>query len=125
VAGGVTRADEELIKAPVASIEQRGDAVVVALQGDVDLYNTEQLRTALREARERAERRVVVDLGSVTFIDSTGLGVLVEAHRARADDKVLLLAAPQLETRRALEISGLDRHLRVHETVAQALAAAV
>ena len=42
-----------------------------------------------------------------------------------ANRKGFLLAAPGLETRRALEISGLDRHFTVHESVSEALLAKV
>jgi len=48
--------------------------------------------------------------------------VLIEA-RANAGGSSLLLAAPQLETRRTLQVSGLDRHLPVHDTVGDALRA--
>jgi anti-anti-sigma factor len=68
---------------------------------------------------------VVVDLSEVEFIDSTALGVLIEA-RTRIDNRqAFLLAAPGLETRRALEISGLDRHFSVHDSVSDALLAKV
>ena len=59
------------------------------------------------------------------FIDSTALGVLIEARTRMANRRGFLLAAPGLETRRALEISGLDRHFSVHESVEQARAAAL
>jgi anti-anti-sigma factor len=68
---------------------------------------------------------VVVDLSEVEFIDSTALGVLIEA-RTRIDNRqAFMLAAPGLETRRALEISGLDRHFSVHDSVSDALLAKV
>ena len=106
---------------PVTSIERDGSAIVVRLGGELDLYNAPTLREALLDAAAAAPGRLVVDLADVRFIDSTALGVLVEA-RSRAGD-AFALAAPALETRRALEISGLDRHFAVHRTVADALAA--
>jgi hypothetical protein len=48
--------------------------------------------------------------------------VLIEA-RSKLGRNGLLLAAPQHETRRALQVSGLDRHLPVHDTVDAALVA--
>ena len=69
------------------------------------------------------DERLVVDLADVSFIDSTALGVLIEARTRLRNRRAFLLAAPGLETRRALEISGLDRHFAVHDTVAGALAA--
>ena len=56
-------------------------------------------------------------------MDSTALGALLEARARLRDRKRFLLAAPALEARRALEVSGLDRHFGVHATVADALTA--
>ena len=67
---------------------------------------------------------LVVDLAEVRFIDSTALGVLIEARSRMPDRSGFRLAAPGLETRRALEVSGLDRHFLVHDAVAEALEAA-
>jgi anti-anti-sigma factor len=61
----------------------------------------------------------------VRFIDSTALGVLIEARTRMPNRRGFLLAAPGLETRRALEISGLDRHFSVHESLDEARAARV
>jgi anti-anti-sigma factor len=65
----------------------------------------------------------VVDLQQVSFMDSTLLGVLVEARTRAANRRAFMLAAAGLEVRRALEVSGLDRHFEVHESVDSALAA--
>jgi anti-sigma B factor antagonist len=70
---------------------------------------------------EGSPRRVVVDMAEVEFVDSTALGVLIEA-RSRLGRDGIVLAAPQLDTRRTLQVSGLDRHLRVDDTVEAALA---
>lgn len=103
-------------------MEERNDAVILRLAGELDLYNAEQVRVALAQAIATSPRRVVVDMAAVVFVDSTALGVLIEA-RARLGETALLLAAPQLETRRTLQVSGLDQHLPVHETVDDALTA--
>ena len=49
------------------------------------------------------------------------LGVLIEARTKLANRRGFLLASPGLETKRALEVSGLDRHFAVHDTVDAAL----
>ena len=61
----------------------------------------------------------------MSFIDSTALGVLIEARTRLENRGGFLLAAPGLETRRALEISGLDRHFAVHDSLDAALAASL
>jgi anti-sigma B factor antagonist len=114
-----------LRKDPVLSVERVGEACVVKLGGELDLYNAPQIRDTLATACADSPGRVVVDLSEVEFIDSTALGVLIEA-RSRIDNRrAFLLAAPALETRRALEISGLDRHFIVHDSVSEALLAKV
>ena len=67
----------------------------------------------------------IVDLSEVEFMDSTALGVLIEGRTKLPNRKAFLLAAPGLETKRALQISGLDRHFSVHDSVDEALAAEV
>ena len=110
---------------PLVRTTTEGEAVVVHLAGELDLYNAPQVRAALSEVVEGAPERVVIDLSAVDFIDSTALGVLIESRAKLPNRQAFLLAAPALETRRALQVSGLDRHLRVHDSVEDALAAAV
>jgi anti-anti-sigma factor len=108
----------------VAGVERTDGAVVVSLAGELDLYNAEEVRRALLDACAGEPDALIVDLAQVRFIDSTALGVLIEARSRLADRSGFRLAAPGLEARRALEVSGLDRHFLVHDTVAEALEAA-
>ena len=117
--------DGGLRQRPVADVTHHNGAVVVHLQGELDLYNAPELRQALAEALERQPERLIVDLTAVEFIDSTALGVLVEGRAKLPNRRAFLLAAPAAETRRALEVSGLDRHLSVHDSVDLALDASL
>lgn len=117
--GDETRLNEH----PVRAIDRRNGAVVVHLIGELDLYNAPQVRTALLELCAEGPERLVVDLAEVDFVDSTALGVLIEARTKLPNRQAFLLASPGLETHRALAISGLDQHLAVHDTVDSALAA--
>jgi anti-sigma B factor antagonist len=108
---------------PVVGIERRNGSVVVSLAGELDLYNAPALRTALLAECATAPDRLVVDLAAVEFVDSTALGVLIEARRRLGRDDGFLLASPGMETRRALKISGLDKHFGVHDSVDDALTA--
>jgi anti-sigma B factor antagonist len=110
---------------PVAGITRDDGSVVVSLAGELDLYNAHEVREALLECCAESPDRLVVDLSGVKFIDSTALGVLIEARTQLENRRGFLLAAPGLETKRALEISGLDRHFAVHDSLDAALAAAV
>jgi anti-sigma B factor antagonist len=110
---------------PIAGIERADGAVVVSLAGELDLYNANAIRDVLLECCAESPDRLIVDLSGVKFIDSTALGVLIEARTRMPNRRGFLLAAPGLETRRALEISGLDRHFAVHESLDDARSAKV
>jgi anti-anti-sigma factor len=117
------REGADLRRDPVAGVERDDGVVLVRLAGELDLYNADSLRDALFDAAAQRPERLVVDLTEVQFIDSTALGVLIEARAKLANRRGFLLAAPGLETRRALEISGLDRHFSIHDTVDAAVGA--
>lgn len=108
---------------PVGSVERRNGAVVIHLVGELDLYNAPDVRTVLLELCAEQPDRLVVDLAEVDFVDSTVLGVLIEARSKLPDRNAFLLAAPGFETRRTLTVSGLDQHLAVHDSVESALSA--
>jgi anti-sigma B factor antagonist len=109
---------------PVKGVDRRnGGAVVVHLVGELDLYNAPEVRTVLLELASEQPERLVIDLSEVAFVDSTALGVLIEARTTLLNRQSFLLASPGHETHRALKISGLDQHLGVHDTVEAALAA--
>ena len=107
----------------MSGVERNGGVTIVRLAGELDLYNAHLVRDVLLAAGAENPDRLVVDLGEVTFIDSTALGVLIEARKALENRRAFLLARPGLETRRALEVSGLDRHFTVLDSLDDALAA--
>jgi len=117
--------ENRLNEHPVGGIERLNGVVVVRLVGELDLYNAPEVRTALLEVCAEQPERLVVDLGEVDFVDSTALGVLIEARTKLENRQAFLLASPGLETHRALTISGLDQQLAVHDTVESALAASL
>ena len=107
---------------PVLGVAEHGHAVVVRLGGELDLYNAPMVREALFAALESEPRQLVIDLGEVAFVDSTTLGVLLEARARMERRESLVLAAPGAETRRTLQVSGLDRQITVADSVDAALA---
>ncbi len=121
---GIHRETDDLRHAPLKEVVAGDDGVVVVrLTGELDLHNAPVLRETLFRCAEQGPERLVVDLADVTFLDSTVLGVLIETRTKLPNRRGFMLASPGLEARRALEVSGLDRHLSVHETVDDALAA--
>jgi anti-anti-sigma factor len=88
---------------------------VVAPSGELDISTAAELRHALLDACE-AERLVVVDLARVTFLDSSGLGLLVAAsRRMRERGASLHVANAQGVPLRAIRLTNLVDVLNVHE----------
>jgi anti-sigma B factor antagonist len=116
---------KRLNERPVGEIERRDGVVIVHLAGELDLYHAPEVRSNLLAVTAEQPDRLVIDLSGVDFLDSTMLGVLIEARGKLSNRRAFLLAAPGLETHRALRISGLDEHLSVHRTVDAALASPV
>ena len=98
---------------------------VVTVTGEVDVSTSSSLRNGLlRVITDENHRGLVVNLASVTFIDSTGVGVLVGIwHRVRASRGCLALAAPSRQARSVLETTGLAKVLPVYDTEAEAVQA--
>ena len=106
---------------PILGIETVDTARVVRLRGELDLYNSARVREALNDACTGDPERLVIDLSAVEFMDSTALGVLIEVRKNLSDRRAFILAGPGPEARRALEISGLDRHFTLRGSVQEAL----
>ena len=103
-----------------ATGDRRADGTfVVAVVGELDLYTAPDLELAILLNGGESER-VVVDLSKCTFIDSSGLGILVDTQR-RMGVHALVVVAGGLEVRRAFEVSGLDRRLALYPTLESAL----
>lgn len=82
----------------------------LTMVGEVDLAAADHVRDAGRQAVEAAEPtgRVVLDVRAVTFLDSTGVGAMVDiVNAASAKDVQVVLSAPPERVRKILEITGL------------------
>lgn len=84
-----------------------GTRIVVA--GDVDLYSSPELRTAVLKAVPKAAGGVEVDLAGVTYMDSSGVATLVEGLRsAKEHGKSFVLVTPSAAVAKVLALARLD-----------------
>jgi anti-sigma B factor antagonist len=91
-----------------AEIGQDGATVTITVRGDLDLATAPRLREACEDAAGRDPETVRIDFGGLTFLDSSGISVLVQAQRdldARGASLVLHRVGDR--TARVLEIAGL------------------
>ncbi len=106
-------------------VMRRNGQVVVVVAGELDLSSAPQLRRQLITLIEDGCRHVVIDIDGATFLDSTGLGVLVGGlKRLRAEHGDLALVCTQGRFLRILKVTGLARVFSVHPTIGSALRAA-
>jgi anti-sigma B factor antagonist len=116
---------EERPQFRVELLRTEQDTAVIALEGEVDIYSAPQFKEALLAGIEDGATTIIVDLGRVTFIDSTALGVLVSgAKRVRPKNGRLDIVCTDENITRIFEITGLDRIFGIYRTRDEALRAA-
>jgi anti-sigma B factor antagonist len=100
-----------------------GELTLVSVSGELDLYTAERLRARIDEAGAVGADTILVDLSEVSFIDSTGLAVLVqETKRLEGRGHCLVVVTNDPRTRRVFEVTGLNQVLRTFATLQDALA---
>ncbi|MFH8487739.1 STAS domain-containing protein [Streptomyces longisporoflavus] len=105
---------------PRLTVEQyaREGSWVVAARGELDADSIAPLDRAT-QAAVAAVPTLVVDLGAVTFADSSALNLLLVLHHSTA----LRVAAPQPQLMRVLHVTGADRVLNIYPSTDHACAA--
>ncbi len=93
----------------------RDDAIIVtALMDRIDAVIAIQFKDDMREACENGPARVVLDLGSVQFIDSSGLGAIVATMKLLAPDQKLELAALTPTVDKVFRLTRMDSVFAIH-----------
>ena len=105
-------------------VAEKGDTTVVSVEGEVDLVTAPHLRKVLSDvANTKGVQCIVVNLGGVGFLDSTGIAVLAGAtKRCRAAGLDVRLCCVQPQLTRLFALMGLDRHWNVFDTLDDATA---
>jgi stage II sporulation protein AA (anti-sigma F factor antagonist) len=102
----------ELEQPLTIEVHREGDEAILTLSGELDPHTAPTLVEELDAVRADGATSVVLVLSGLTFVDSSGLRVLIAADRSLADaGGRLVLRSPSDTVRRLLEITGLDGHL--------------
>ena len=105
------------------STRQVGSLAVVSVGGEVDLDTASQLNDHALDAVREVSPHVVLDLSGVTFMDSTGLKVMLSIQRrATLAGGSFAVACPGRPVRKILALTGLDQTFPIHDTLAEATA---
>ncbi|SDX96976.1 anti-anti-sigma factor [Amycolatopsis xylanica] len=96
---------------------EKGETVTtVTARGEIDLISTPELENALRTALDAARppMTVVADLAGVTFLSSSGMSALIQAHQSGQEQGVpVSIVVEQRAVLRALTAAGLDQLLDI------------
>lgn len=91
-----------------------GDAVVVAVKGELDLASSPSLSEELQRAREAGAALVILDLRELVFMDSTGLSVVVRAHQNAVESgRRFAVVRGGKQVQRLLSLTGVGDRLTV------------
>lgn len=101
----------------VQSVSESGTHTLT-LTGELDIATADQLTEALDAITFSDGDSLVIDLTAVGFMDSTGLRVLIDANRRSASTPFdLVIVTGESPARRVLELTRMDEHMRVVETL--------
>jgi anti-anti-sigma factor len=96
------------------TLERAKGGLVVRVGGELDLASGDKLERELIKAEKKAPELLVIDMRELSFIDSSGLRLLlVAAQRARDEKRRLVVVQGSPEVNRILEITGADQQLEL------------
>ncbi|MBL3669152.1 STAS domain-containing protein [Streptomyces sp. M2CJ-2] len=104
------------------SHREEDDWTVVEIHGEIDIHTVPRIRDHVVHRLETGHRRLVVDLAGMTFMDSTGLWLLVGIRkriRSRTGDLRLVITNP--EVLRIFHVTGLHQVFPIHGSVESAM----
>jgi len=100
-----------------------GNVPILAVDGEVDVYSAPELKDRIGELIQSGQTTLIVDLSGVAFLDSTGLGALVEARSATDEaGGSLPIVCSQERILKLFTITGLDGVFSIHPDVGAAVA---
>jgi len=108
----------------VREVRREGDTTVVVLAGEVDLHHTPEVHKALVAACQQEPERLVVNLEDVSYLDSSGIGTLVEVfRRVNGYGGKLALCGLNDRVHSVFEITKLDKFFKIYDSEPEALSA--
>ena len=110
------------MNAKIEEIDRLPQGTVIRARGEIDLHYQPEFQRALLEVCREEPAILVIDLSKVDYMDSSGVGTLVQVARQIKDSGgKLVLAAPTPRVKRILEITRLDRYFTISATCEEAL----
>ncbi len=108
----------------IKEVTQDGATTTVRLSGEIDMHQAPEFHKGLVKICAGDLKQLVLDLSEVRYIDSSGVGTLVEVfRRLKKKNQTLVLLSPGERVRSVLEITRLDKFFTVAESESEIPAA--
>ena len=105
-------------------VRQQGDAAIISVSGEVDLYTSPEVRKAITQQSGKKVPLIVVNLAEVEYMDSSGVATLVEGMQLTGKYKGgFRLVGLQPSVREVFELARLDRVFSIFDNEEQAIQA--
>lgn len=106
----------------VTSVKPIDQGMLIKLDGEIDLHHSPELHLALKRLCDEQPAKLVIDLSGVTYLDSSGVGTLVDIfRRANGYSGQMILVGPQQRVRSIFELTKLDRFFTILDSEQEAL----
>ncbi|MDY6796192.1 MAG: STAS domain-containing protein [Actinomycetota bacterium] len=103
-------------------VKEAGGVPLIELEGEIDLSTSPTFKDKIYEVIESGNKDIIVDLSSLVFMDSTGLGVLVAAlKKTRMQGGSIRLICSRKSVLKVFNITGLDKVFTIYDNLQRCL----
>jgi len=100
------------------TVNEDGSHTVVAVSGEIDLSTSGELETAVVSALQNETGHLTLDFSEVSFLDSSGLGVVVKAlKRAKEANTIFDVVSANERVLKVFNLTGLDTLITIYPTL--------
>ena len=100
---------------------QEEDIIIFRISGEFDVYTAVELKIPLHEAISEKHKKIIVDMTEVSFVDSSGLGLLIHALKhLRAYNGQIVLVVKRKDIIDIIRVTNLSQLLRIYPTIEEA-----
>ena len=102
---------------------ESGDIVVFDITGEIDLYNAPEIKEKIKEEMNKSKVNIIINLDKVTYIDSSGIGVLISSlSNLKKVGGALKLINVYASVRKVFELTKLTSFFDIYDSEADAIA---
>jgi anti-sigma B factor antagonist len=95
---------------------QTENTAIVNLIGEIDIYSIEKFREAIEEKMKTQEPEIILDCSELSYMDSTGMGVLIELrNKTKEVGQKIVMMNPRPNIKKLMALTGIDKIIEIIE----------